>query len=232
MRFRLSFLLGLSSTMLIAADDRALTREREDMVGGQIADRGVSDTLTLEALRRVPRHAFVPPDLRSMAYHDSPLPIGHGQTISQPYIVGYMTQTARIDSKSKVLEIGTGSGYQAAIAADISPHVYSIEIVPELAKRAAAALDAAGYGRVNLRTGDGYHGWPEAAPFDVIIVTAAASTIPPPLVAQLAEGGRMVIPVGPQFGAQNLVLVTKKNGKTRTRTLMPVQFVPFTREKK
>jgi protein-L-isoaspartate(D-aspartate) O-methyltransferase len=170
--------------------------------------------------------------LRASAYSDSPLPIGHGQTISQPYVVAFMTQVADIDRDSKVLEIGTGSGYQAAVAAELSDRVYSIEIVAALAERAATALKKTGYERVHVRSGDGYHGWPEAAPFDVIIVTAAANTIPPPLVAQLAEGGRMIIPVGPQFGVQNLVLVTKRSGKVRTRTLMPVQFVPFTRGKK
>lgn len=202
------------------------------MVATQISDRGVTDAATVAAMERVPRHLFVPPNVRAFAYQDSPLPIGYGQTISQPYMVAYMTQTAGIRQESKVLEVGTGSGYQAAVAAELSDHVYSIEIVPALAAYAAEALTAAGYSRVHLRPGDGYHGWPEAAPFDVIIVTAAASTIPPPLVAQLAEGGRMIIPVGPQFASQNLVLVTKKKGKTRTRTLMPVKFVPFTREQK
>lgn len=199
------------------------------MVETQIAARGIQHAPTLAALRTVPRHRFVPADVAPSAYIDSPLPIGHGQTISQPLIVAFMTETAGITRESRVLEIGTGSGYQAAVAAELSDHVYSIEIVPALAERARAALRATGYERVSLRTGDGYHGWPEEAPFDVIIVTAAAETIPPPLIAQLKEGGRMVIPVGPQFGAQNLVLLTKERGKVRTRTLMPVRFVPFTR---
>jgi protein-L-isoaspartate(D-aspartate) O-methyltransferase len=215
-----------------AHNQDAREQERNQMVDTQLAARDIDDPATLAAMRKVPRHFFVPERLRSSAYTDGPLPIGHGQTISQPYIVAYMTQVARITRDSKVLEIGTGSGYQAAIAAELSDHVYSIEIVAALAERAASALKQAGYERVNLRSGDGYHGWPEAAPFDVIIVTAAANTIPPPLVAQLAEGGRMIIPVGPQFGAQNLVLLSKQNGKVRTRTLMPVQFVPFTRAKK
>jgi protein-L-isoaspartate(D-aspartate) O-methyltransferase len=205
-------------------------RERDRMVEQQIRDRGVTHRPTLEAMRKVPRHLFVPEGVRRSAYADSPLPIGHGQTISQPYIVAFMTEVADVRQDAKVLEIGTGSGYQAAVAAELSDHVYSIEIVPALATRAAEALEGAGYQRVNVRTGDGYHGWPEHAPFDVIIVTAAAETIPPPLVAQLKDGGRMVIPVGPQFGAQNLVLVTKQDGRIRTRTLMPVRFVPFTRE--
>ena len=227
------FSLALLPGLLAAAANRTEFRdERETMVAKQIAERGVKDAATLAAMERVPRHLFVPSNVRAFAYDDSPLPIGFGQTISQPYMVAYMTQTAGIRQDSKVLEIGTGSGYQAAVAAELSDQVYSIEIVPPLAERAASSLKEAGYPRIHLRAGDGYHGWPEAAPFDVIIVTAAASTIPPPLVAQLAEGGRMVIPVGPQFGAQNLVLVTKKKGKTRTRTLMPVRFVPFTREEK
>jgi protein-L-isoaspartate(D-aspartate) O-methyltransferase len=140
-----------------------------------------------------------------------------------------MTEAAKLTRESRVLEIGTGSGYQAAVAAELSDHVYSIEIVPALAGRAAENLQAAGYDRIHVRRGDGYHGWPEHAPFDVIIVTAAAEAIPPPLIAQLKDGGRMLIPVGPQFGAQNLVLVIKQDGKVRTRTLMPVRFVPFTR---
>ncbi len=212
--------------------DESRQRERDRMVDEQIAARGVKHAPTLAAMRKVPRHRFVPDAVARSAYADSPLPIGHGQTISQPLIVAFMTETAQIERDSRVLEIGTGSGYQAAVAAELSDHVYSIEIVPPLADRAAAALKSAGYERVHVRAGDGYHGWPEHAPFDVIIVTAAADTIPPPLVAQLKEGGRMVIPVGPQFGAQNLVLVTKYNGKLRTRTLMPVRFVPFTRTPK
>lgn len=229
MRAVLCVMLAFTSAALAATADDSRQRERNRMVDEQIAARGIDHAPTRAALRKVPRHLFVPDAVAASAYSDSPLPIGHGQTISQPLIVAFMTQAARIERDSKVLEIGTGSGYQAAVAAELSDHVYSIEIVPQLAERAAAALKEAGYERVHVRPGDGYHGWPEHAPFDVIIVTAAADTIPPPLVAQLAEGGRMVIPVGPQFGAQNLVLVTKQEGKLRTRTLMPVRFVPFTR---
>lgn len=231
---RAPLLLALALPVLAAAAERDPTRQsqRDRMVEKQIIARDISDERLLAALRKVPRHLFVPADVRPAAYNDSPLPIGHGQTISQPFIVAYMTEVARIERDTRLLEIGSGSGYQAAIAAELSDHVYSIEIVPELAARAAATLKETGYERVHVRQGDGYHGWPEAAPFDVIIVTAAADTIPPPLIAQLAEGGRMIIPVGPQFGAQNLVLVTKQKEKVRTRTLMPVAFVPFTREKK
>jgi protein-L-isoaspartate(D-aspartate) O-methyltransferase len=216
---------------MIAAANDSREAERDRMVTHQIAARGITDGPTLAAMRKVPRHQFVPDAMARSAYDDSPLPIGHGQTISQPLIVAFMTEAAKITRDAKVLEIGTGSGYQAAVAAELSDHVFSIEIVPALAERASAGLKASGYERVKTRAGDGYHGWPEHAPFDVIIVTAAADTLPPPLIAQLKEGGRMLIPVGPQFGAQNLVLVTKEGGKVRTRTLMPVRFVPFTRAK-
>ena len=215
----------------LSAGEDSRQGERDAMVELQLVARNITHAPTLAAMRKVPRHRFVPDALARSAYNDSPLPIGHGQTISQPLIVAFMTETAGITRESKVLEIGTGSGYQAAVAAELSDHVYSIEIVPALASRATATLKATGYDRVQTRAGDGYHGWTEHAPFDVIIVTAAADTIPPPLIAQLREGGRMVIPVGPQFGAQNLVLVTKQDGRIRTRTLMPVRFVPFTRAK-
>jgi len=221
--------LFLSLAVSAGAAESAASRqaERDRMVDTQLVARGITHGPTLDALRKVPRHQFVPANAQGSAYADSPLPIGHGQTISQPFIVAYMTEIAGITRESRVLEIGTGSGYQAAVAAELSDQVYSIEIVPALAERVKATLQDAGYARVHLRAGDGYHGWAEHAPFDVILVTAAAGTIPPPLVAQLKEGGRMVIPVGPQFGAQNLVLVTKQDGIIRTRTLMPVRFVPL-----
>jgi protein-L-isoaspartate(D-aspartate) O-methyltransferase len=223
--------LGVVLTVMVFASDSSREAERRRMVDEQIANRDVYEPSTLAAVRKVPRHLFVPEAMRSAAYEDRPLPIGHGQTISQPAMVAYMTEQAAIKPESRVLEIGTGSGYQAAVAAELSEHVFSIEIVPALAERAKKTLRETGYERITVRAGDGYHGWPEHAPFDVIIVTAAADSIPPPLIAQLAEGGRMLIPVGPQFGAQNLVLVTKTQGKVRTRTLMPVRFVPFTRSK-
>lgn len=221
--------LLLLAALALSAAEPERQAERDRMVRDQIAARDVTDEEVLAALRRVPRHRFVPVELSRTAYQDSALPIGHGQTISQPYIVAYMTAAAAITRDAKVLEIGTGSGYQAAVAAELSDQVFSIEIVPALAQRAGATLRETGYGHVAVRAGDGYHGWPEHAPFDVILVTAAADTIPPPLIAQLKDGGRMVIPVGPQFGAQNLVLVTKEGGRVRTRTLLPVRFVPFTR---
>jgi protein-L-isoaspartate(D-aspartate) O-methyltransferase len=231
MRAKLVLLALLPLATSPATDDRSRTVAREAMVEEQLISRDITDARTLQAMRTVPRHRFVPDEVRSSAYRDSPLPIGYGQTISQPYIVAYMTQLAHLRRDSRVLEVGTGSGYQAAVAAEISDHVYSIEIVPDLAARAAATLRETGYEHVHLRTGDGYHGWPEAAPFDAIIVTAGAEDVPPRLIEQLAEGGRMIIPLGPQDGVQNLMLVTKEKGRPHTRTLIAVRFVPFTREK-
>ncbi len=183
----------------------------------------------LEAMAEVPRHAFVPEALRHKAYDDRPLPIGYGQTISQPYIVALMTDLLEVDGDDVVLEVGTGSGYQAAVLAPLVKHVYTIEIVPPLADRARRRLAEAGYANVTVRTGDGYYGWPARAPFDGIVVTAAASHIPPPLVAQLRPGARMVIPVGAAFLVQHLVLVEKDaGGKVTTRLILPVAFVPLT----
>lgn len=184
------------------------------------------------ALGAVPRHEFVPVEVRSLAYRDRPLPIGYGQTISQPTIVALMTELADVSPGERVLEIGTGSGYQAAVLAAAGAQVHTIEIIPELGKSAAARLSRLGYEDIKTRIGDGYFGWPEAHPFEAILVTASASHIPPPLTKQLAPGGRMVIPVGPPFMVQQLVLVTKdKDGSVRTRQLLPVQFVPLTRTK-
>ena len=188
------------------------------------------DPTVLAAMRRTPRHAFVPTGVRDRAYDDGPLPIGFGQTISQPFIVALMTELLGVDSRDAVLEIGTGSGYQAAVLAQVAGEVYSIEIVPALGARAAEALGALGYANVATRVGDGYYGWPEHAPYDGIMVTAAAGHIPPPLVEQLAPGGRMVIPVGGAFATQQLVLVEKQpNGTLTARQLLPVRFVPLTR---
>ncbi|MEK7667805.1 MAG: protein-L-isoaspartate(D-aspartate) O-methyltransferase [Gemmatimonadota bacterium] len=212
-----------------AATQDPLTRARRQMVAEQIAKRDVRDTATLRAMLAVPRHEFVPAELRANAYADFPLPIGHGQTISQPYIVAFMTAQLRLTPRSRVLEVGTGSGYQAAVLAEIAGEVYTIEILPPLAQEAAARLQRLGYGRVHVRTGDGYNGWPEAAPFDAVIVTAAAGFVPPPLVEQLRPGGRMVIPVGEVGGVQELMLIEKAaDGRTTTRTLIPVRFVPLT----
>jgi protein-L-isoaspartate(D-aspartate) O-methyltransferase len=206
------------------AADRQEDRAR--MVRDQIEARGVKDPAVLRAMRAVPRHAFVPDAVRVSAYDDRPLAIGEEQTISQPYIVALMTELARVRPDSRVLEVGTGSGYQAAVLAEITPHVWSIEIVPELARRARATLDALGYGRVRTRTGDGYAGWPEEGPFDAIVVTAAPDHVPQPLVDQLAPGGRMVIPVG--RGVQSLAVLTRTPDGVAREDVAPVRFVPMT----
>ncbi|MDX1660197.1 MAG: protein-L-isoaspartate(D-aspartate) O-methyltransferase [Gemmatimonadota bacterium] len=211
------------------AQDRADDRAR--MVREQISERGIEDQEVLGAMLAVKRHRFVPERLRDLAYADRPLPIGHGQTISQPYIVAFMTELLRLEPDDEVLEIGTGSAYQAAVASHLADSVYTIEIVPELAATAERRLERLGYTNVLAKQGDGYFGWPEHAPFDAIVVTAAAGHVPPPLVDQLAPGGRMVIPVGGPFQTQHLVLVEKEDdGSVTTRSLMPVRFVPLTRE--
>jgi protein-L-isoaspartate(D-aspartate) O-methyltransferase len=198
------------------------------MVRKQIAGQGITDTTTLRAMRTVPRHEFVPERYRDQAYGDHPLPIGYGQTISQPYIVAYMTEIIQPRPGMKVLEVGTGSGYQAAILAEAGCEVYTIEIFRALATSAQERLARLGYRSVKVRHGDGHFGWPEEAPFDAIVVTAAAGYIPPDLIAQLKPGGRMVIPVGSVYGVQNLILVQKdQDGNTRTRNLLPVRFVPL-----
>lgn len=202
---------------------------RRFMVETTIWQRGVRDRDVLRAMLTVPRHAFAPPEYREQAYADHPLPIGYGQTISQPYIVALMTQLAEIEPGQKVLEVGTGSGYQAAVLAEITAHVFSVEIIPQLAARAEARLRQLGYG-VEVRRADGYLGWPEAAPFDAILVTAAPDHIPPPLVAQLAEGGVMVIPVGPPGGYQSLWRLHKREGEVTTEFVTGVRFVPLLRQ--
>ncbi len=212
-----------------ADDSDKFLKKRFQMVDNQIKDRGIVDLETLRAMASVPRHLFVPDYLRRQAYVDGPLPIGHGQTISQPYIVAYMTEILQIKPQHRVLEIGTGSGYQAAVLAELTDRVYTMEIIPELAEAAGKRLKETGYTSVNIRQGDGYHGWSEAAPFDAIMVTAAAEFIPPPLLKQLKEGGRMIIPVGSPFYVQHLMLVEKHQGKITTRSMMPVRFVPFRR---
>jgi len=205
--------------------------ERDRMVNNQIIGRGVKHEATLQAMRKVERHRLVPVAQRQNAYSDSPLPIGYGQTISQPYIVAFMTESIVPAKGQKVLEIGTGSGYQAAVLAEIVDEVFTIEIIKELGERAKKDLVEMGYENIHVKIGDGYYGWPEHAPFDAIVVTAAAEYIPPPLIEQLRDGGRMIIPVGSQFMTQQLVLVEKTDNKVRSRNLMPVRFVPFTREK-
>jgi len=207
-----------------------LRARREAMVEQQIRQRGVTDARVLDAMRSVPRERFVPPELRAQAYEDGPLPIGSGQTISQPYIVAYMTEALGVAPSHKVLEVGTGSGYQAAVLSELVRDVYTIEIIPELARRAEGVLRELNRNNVHIRAGDGYAGWPEQAPFDRIMVTAAPEEIPRPLVEQLAAGGRLVAPVGAQGGPQWMTIVEKTtNGVVEKRTI-PVQFVPFTRE--
>jgi protein-L-isoaspartate(D-aspartate) O-methyltransferase len=202
---------------------------RARLVKVHIEDEGVKSPAVLRAMRKVPRHWFVPEDRRPSAYEDRPLPIGEDQTISQPYVVASMTEEADIQPGERVLEIGTGSGYQAAVLAELTSEVFTIEIREPLARRAAATLKGAGYAAVKVRHADGYHGWAAKGPFDAILVTAAAPHVPPPLVRQLKPGGRMVIPVGGAFAVQDLVLVTKDaEGRVRTKSLYAVRFVPLT----
>jgi protein-L-isoaspartate(D-aspartate) O-methyltransferase len=209
--------------------DASRRQARERMVETQIRRRGVDDEAVLDAMRAVPRHRLVPGARRERAYSDRPLPIGHGQTISQPFIVAYMTEQLALEPGDRVLEVGTGSGYQAAVLGAMGMNVVTIEIIRPLAERAAAQLDAMGFGNITVLHGDGYFGHPPGAPYQAIIVTAAAQHVPPPLIRQLEPGGRMVIPVGRAGWTQNLLLVSKdEDGSTRTRNLMSVAFVPLT----
>ncbi len=205
---------------------------REKMVESQMLARGIKNDSVLEAMRLVPRHLFVPPAFEALAYQDKPLPIGHGQTISQPYIVALMTELLRPEPGDTVLEIGTGSGYQAAVVSRLVRQVYSIEIVPSLAAEAAGRLDRLGYSNVEVRTGDGYKGWPEHAPFEGILVTAAPPEIPAALLAQLKRGGRMVAPIGKPGKVQNLLFIEKSKTSDEIvgRNVIPVQFVPMVGE--
>jgi len=229
-------ILLLFSTHVIASDEYQMQREKlvnlirvEVAMTHEFLGQGELDQKVLDAINKVPRHEFVSGEEKPYAYENRPLPIGYGQTISQPYIVAVMTDLLKLKKGDKVLEIGTGSGYQAAILSELTDNVYTIEIVEELAKKGADNLKRAGYAKVKTRTGDGYYGWEEEAPFDGIIVTAVASHLPPPLIKQLKPGGRMIIPVGGQFMMQYLVLVTKdKDDKVTTRQLLPVRFVPLT----
>ena len=218
---------ALAATPL-SAQDAAWRTQREAMVQQQIVTRGISDPATLAAMRAVPRHEFVPAGRRDDAYVDFPIPIGHGATISQPYIVALMTELARPRPGMRVLEIGTGSGYQAAVLAELGCDVYSVEILPDLAETARQRLDRLGY-KVHVRAGDGFYGWPEAAPFDAVIITAATPEVPQTLVQQLAEGGRIILPLGRHDG-QDLVLGTKTPAGLDLRTLGGVAFVPMTGE--
>lgn len=241
---RLSMLLGLpvgaacvtapgqtgapGATAAAGTADDPWARRRAVMVAEQIVSRGVTDPRVLAAMRKVPRHLFVPEAVRPSAYEDSPLPIGFGQTISQPYIVAYMSEVLQVAPDHRVLEVGTGSGYQAAILAELAREVYTIEIVPELAERARTTLESLGYANVHVRVGDGYLGWAEHAPFDRIMVTAAPDHVPQPLVEQLADGGRLVLPVG--RGDQWIRILTRRGDRVTEQTTIPVRFVPLVRK--
>jgi protein-L-isoaspartate(D-aspartate) O-methyltransferase len=238
MRLRIATVaLVLTATLAFAATDptAAARRRMVDEIADDVRATSTTtrrlalDRRVLEAMRTIPRHQFVPADLRAAAYQNRPLPIGHGQTISQPYIVALMTDLLRLKPGDVVLEVGTGSGYQAAVLSPLVKRVNTVEIIAPLAQQASARLKALGYTNVAVRHADGYNGWKEAAPYDAIIVTAAATHIPPPLIQQLKPGGRMIIPVGGPFATQSLMLVEKTNkGKVRTRQVLPVQFVPLT----
>jgi protein-L-isoaspartate(D-aspartate) O-methyltransferase len=231
-RWAVTILAGMG--VLLQADDTTSTREKErrEMIERQLLGRDISDKAVLAAMEKVPRHRFVPEAERRFAYTDQPLPIGHEQTISQPYIVAFMTQAIAPKPKQRVLEIGTGSGYQAAVLAEIVGEVYTIELIPELAAEAKQRLRRLGYKNIHVKSGDGYQGWSAAAPFDAIVVTCGATEVPEPLFKQLKPGGVMVIPVGKSSAVQWLRLITKQaDGTQRSRDLIPVRFVPFRREK-
>jgi len=231
-----ALLVGIAGECAAAPDDFAAERRRmlDEIAAGARETRSETgkpafDPRVMAVIGKLPRHEFVPPDQRAHAYENRPLPIGHGQTISQPYIVALMSDLARVEPTHKVLEVGTGSGYQAAVMAGLAQSVHTIEIVEPLGLQATQRLKNLGFANVQVRLGDGYHGWPEQAPFDAILVTAAASHIPPPLIRQLKPGGRMVIPVGASFLVQQLMLVEKNaDGTVRTRQILPVAFVPLT----
>jgi len=220
---------GTAGPPITASGADPYVMERQQMVTSQLvsAGRGITNARVLSAMCKVPRHEFVPPPLRAQAYEDHPLPIGYGQTISQPFIVAFMTQELDPKPSNRVLEIGTGSGYQAAVLAELVAEVFTIEIVQDLATRAAADLARLGYTNVHVRAGDGYKGWSEAAPFDSIIVTCAPERVPQPLIDQLKDGGRVVIPLGPLWN-QELVRLRKQGGKLEQHAVLPVQFVPMT----
>ena len=219
--------LMMGQANLVRAEDGEV-KSREAMVRNQLVAGGIRNPEVLQAMTDVPRHEFVPSALRPYAYADGPLPIGHGQTISQPFIVAYMTQALELTKQESVLEVGTGSGYQAAILGKLAKEVYSIEIVPPLAESARGVLSKLGFENVHVRLGDGYLGWPEKAPFDAIIVTCAPDHVPEPLISQLKEGGRLVIPVGEAGGVQQLVLLRKRNGQISKDKMLDVRFVPMT----
>jgi protein-L-isoaspartate(D-aspartate) O-methyltransferase len=227
---RVPLLLAVSLVLAspVAAQEDPFAAERQRMVAEQLEARGIADRRVLEAMRRVPRHEFVPAAERARAYQDRALGIAHGQTISQPYIVAAMSELARVGPGARVLEVGTGSGYQAAVLAEMGAEVWSIEIVEPLAREAGATLARLGYAKVHVRAGDGYRGWPAAAPFDAVLVTAAAPRVPPALIEQLRVGGRLVIPVGEQ--EQELQVHVRTEHGSEVQRVFPVRFVPMTGE--
>ena len=212
----------------VVPDTPRLQKARNDLVRDTIERRGISDPVVLKAMRDVRRHCFVPPNIISKAYRDTALPIGEGQTISQPYVVALMTDGLKLKSHYRVLEIGTGSGYQAAVLAKIVKEVYSIEIKEKLHQKSTQLLEDLGFTNIQTRHGDGYFGWPEAGPFDAIMITAAVNHVPPPLLKQLKDGGLLILPLGNPFSYQNLTLVIKKGGDYTTRSITGVLFVPMT----
>jgi protein-L-isoaspartate(D-aspartate) O-methyltransferase len=233
--WRILCLLGagwMAAAPAVGQDEVSLSRARQEMVERQLRARDITDPRVLWAMGKVPRHRFVRPSLVGEAYTDRPLPIDEGQTISQPYIVAVMTQLLELAGPERVLEIGTGSGYQAAVLGELVREVYTIEILPGLAASAAARLRALGFTNINVKAGDGYRGWPDHAPFDGILVTAGATHIPGPLVAQLKEGGRLVIPVDAGPGYQHLLVGKKEGGRFTTRAVAPVRFVPLIEPKR
>jgi protein-L-isoaspartate(D-aspartate) O-methyltransferase len=219
-------LLAVTGCQKQAQSSSELASERQKMVEEQLKPRGIRDQRVLDAMGKVPREEFVPENLRAQAYADSALPIGHDQTISQPFIVAFMTEQLRLQPSDRVLEIGTGSGYQVAVLSGLVKDVYTIEIVEPLAKEASARLTRLGYSNVHVKEGDGFQGWPEVAPFDAIIVTCAPDKVPPPLTQQLKDGGRMIVPVGSGID-QQLYLLEKKNGELAQTAILPVRFVPM-----
>lgn len=227
-----SIVTFIFSGQFLAAENPKFTKARKNMVQKQLRTRNIDDEKVLKAMEKVPRHEFVSKFYSKQAYADHPLPIGHGQTISQPYIVALMTQLLKLKPNEKVLEIGTGSGYQAAILAELTKEVYTVEIIKKLKETAEETLKKQGYKNIKLKFADGYYGWRKYAPFDAIIVTAAPSHIPQPLIQQLKDGGRMVIPVGPPGNYQTLWLLEKKGEQLEFHNISPVIFVPLTRHKK
>jgi len=227
LRFLVSTFIVLLLFPAVAATDDLYALKRRQMVERDIRDRGLEDPVVLNVMGKVPRHLFVDESLGSQAYGDHPLPIGEGQTISQPYVVALMTAALRLTSRDRVLEIGTGSGYQAAVLAEIVKEVYTVEIRKSLADKAAERLASLGYSNVKVKWGDGYFGWEEKAPFDAIIITAAANHIPPPLIKQLKEGGRLIVPLGSTVYFQALTLATKRKGELDVEQMSPVAFVPM-----